>query len=52
MARTVNNIKAALRAFGVSGSTKAEYVTDDRVKVTVNGEYFGLWDSVRNTFVD
>lgn len=52
MARTINNLKRALNSFGVKGQARAEYVSADRVVVTVNGEYFGLWDAERNTFVD
>lgn len=49
---TPNNIRTALRTLGVKGSATLEYLTADRVRVTVNGEYFGLWDSEKRTFVD
>ena len=49
---TPNNIKNALKSLGVKGSATLAYITADRVLVTVNGEYFGLWDSEKNTFVD
>lgn len=52
MALTTNNIRTALRTLGVKGSATLEYIQADRVKVTVNGEYFGLWDAEKRTFVD
>lgn len=52
MAYTVSRIKRALTAFGVAGKATAEYISEDRIKVSVNGEYFGLWDAEKNTFVD
>lgn len=52
MAKTVNNIKNALQALGVKGSASIRYIYADRVIVNLNGEYFGLWDAEKNTFVD
>lgn len=49
---TISKIKTALLNLGVKGRATAEYVQADRVRVTVNGEYFGLWDAEKNTFVD
>lgn len=49
---TLNNIKTALRTFGIHGRATAEYITEDRIVVTVNGEHFGIWDAEKNTFVD
>lgn len=46
------SIKLALNTFGIRGNAKAEYITADRIKVSVNGEYFGIWDTIKNTFVD
>lgn len=45
---------AALRALDVFGCTSISLhlVFGDRVAVEVDGEYFGVWDSVRKTFVD
>lgn len=48
---TIANIKRALNALGVKGKFNA-HQTGDIVKVTVNGEHFGLWDAVKNTFVE
>ena len=52
MARTVSNIIEALITLGVHGSVNIRPIRADRVKVTLNGEYFGLWDSEKATFVD
>lgn len=29
-----------------------EQITTDRLAVYINGEYFGIWDTNRKTFVD
>ena len=52
MAKTINHIINALRTFGIAGKANLAYIAADRVRVTVNGEYFGVWDSEKNTFVD
>lgn len=52
MALTTHNIITALRSLGIRGKARIEYVSSDRVSVSLNGEYFGLWDAERNTFVD
>lgn len=48
-------IKLALRALGVKGWETACAVAVPGsafvVEVYVNGEYFGLWDTVKGTFV-
>ncbi len=48
----LNNIKKALNTFGIHGKAQLRYIADDRVLVNVNGEYFGIWDAEKNTFVD
>lgn len=45
-------IKNALEILGVNGKATFRYISHDRVEVKVNGEYFGIWDSIRKTFVD
>jgi hypothetical protein len=52
MANSSRNIINALEAFGIEGRVSARYAQLDRVKVFVNGKYFGLWDCEKNTFVD
>lgn len=46
-------IRAALHKLGVRDSANVETRTyGNHVKVTVDGEYFGVWDNVRKTFCD
>lgn len=52
MAITTQNIITALRHLNVRGSAHLEYISADRVRVLLNGEYFGLWDSEKATFID
>ena len=43
----------ALRALGAdSTNISLHQVFGDRVAIAVDGEYFGLWDTGRKTFVD
>ena len=42
----------ALKTLGVNGTVNCRHITYDRVLVTVDGEYFGIWDSEKKTFVD
>jgi len=50
--KRVKEIKKALKYLGVKGSVRIEDVSIDRIKVFVNGEYFGIYDTQRRTFVD
>ena len=52
MARTISNIKSALNKLGYKGKARVEYIDTDRVVISLNGEYLGLWDTEKNTFVD
>lgn len=52
MKNSINDIMNALKALGVKGTVTVEYIAPDRIKVEVNGEYFGIWDAVKKTFVD
>ncbi len=47
-----NEISKALEILGVTGKATFHYITQDRVEVMINGEYFGIWDATRKTFVD
>lgn len=49
---TVEEIKKALDYLRVRGSVGFEEVSVDRIKVSVNGEYFGIYDTQKSTFVD
>lgn len=47
------DIITALEILGVSGEIELRPPIDPlRIVVTVNGEYFGIWDVLRKTFVD
>lgn len=49
----IKEITTALEILGVTGKITLRPITDlDRIEVTVNGEYFGIWDAVKKTFVD
>ena len=47
-----NKIVAALHRFNVRGKAHLEYISADRVRVSLNGEYFGIWDAEKSTFID
>lgn len=50
-----SEIKIALHKLGVSKKAHIGYEPNayrDHIKVTVDGEYYGVWDAVRKTFVD
>lgn len=50
---TKKDIITALEILGVHGEIGLRPITSlDRIEVTVNGEYFGIWDTVKKTFVD
>ena len=42
----------ALCTLGITGSVTVQYISEGRIKVHVNDEYFGIWDEARKTFVD
>lgn len=46
-------ITTALEVLGVRGKIELRPPIDPlRIVVTVDGEYFGIWDVLRKTFVD
>ncbi|MDF2570479.1 MAG: hypothetical protein K0R55_2083 [Sporomusa sp.] len=45
-------IKAALACLGVKGTARITPAGFHRYEVNVNGEYFGIFDIDRDTFVD
>ena len=47
-----NKIIKGLIAFGVRSGTVYFIRDNDRVTVSVNNKYFGLWDINKSTFVD
>ena len=48
----MEEILEALKTLGVTGSVNIEHIAQDRIVVHVNGKCFGIWDTVRKTFVD
>ena len=44
----------ALDKLGVKRGTHItiHWITDDRAAVYIDDEYFGIWDTVKKTFVD
>lgn len=48
----MKEIMKALRELGVNGIVKSKWISKDRFAVYVDGEYFGIWDTERKTFVD
>lgn len=42
----------ALNTLHVKGIVTTKQITTDRIAVFVDGEYFGIWDTHRKTFVD
>lgn len=51
-----NKVEKLLTALVKFGFTEKDEVrireVDERIEVTINGEYYGVWDTVRQTFVD
>ena len=52
MEKVKAQIVAALKAFGVKGTVKIIPAGYRRYQIELNGEYFGIFDLERNTFVD
>lgn len=50
--RFMKELHEALTKLGVTGTVTTEWITTDRILVHVDDEYFGIWDTVRKTFVD
>ena len=53
MKNLINEIRSALEILGIHGRITLRPIVDlDRIEVSVNGEYFGVWDRAKKTFVD
>lgn len=48
----MTELMQALRTLGVIGKVTVRCISKGRIEVHVNGEYFGVWDDTRKTFVD
>lgn len=53
--KSTEEVRTALQLLGVKGRFSVHSVASfdmERLIVSVNGIYFGIYDTVRNTFVD
>lgn len=48
----MKDLTKALEILGIQGEVTIKEVTPGRIIVRVDGEYFGIWDMTRKTFVD
>jgi hypothetical protein len=48
----LKEIKEALKKLGITGKIKIEKYDSFTVTVYVDGKKFGLWDTVKKTFVE
>lgn len=48
----MNGVKNALLQLGCKGRATAELISINRYMITLNGQYFGIFDADRQTFVD
>ena len=51
-AKHMKEIIKALRALGIGGTVTTSYISLNRYAVYVDDKYFGIWDTMRQTFVD
>ena len=49
--KNISELEKGLNAYGVKGTVKVK-LSGDRAIIAVNGEYFGMWDIMKSTFVD
>lgn len=52
MEKKMPEIKKALEQLGADGYATTEWIAFGRIKVYLDFEYFGVWDTTRKTFVD
>lgn len=48
----LEEINAALKALGIAVEPEIRSAGANRIAVYVSGEYFGIWDAAKQTFVD
>lgn len=55
-AKTADALEDLRRALELNGIKKTDEVKfhqmNGRIRVTINGTYYGVWDIIRRTFVD
>ena len=52
MTSEILDLHSALAKLGIKGTITTRQIAAERIAVWVNGEYFGIWDTTRKTFVD
>ena len=52
MTSEILDLHSALDKLGVKGAITTHQIANDRIAVYLDGEYFGIWDTARKTFVD
>ncbi len=52
MTSEILDLHSALAKLGIKGTITTRQISAERIAVWVNGEYFGIWDTARKTFVD
>ena len=51
--RNMKELYEALAKLGIKGTNIiVHWITTDRIAVYIDGEYFGIWDTRRKTFID
>lgn len=50
--KRMKEIMKALRELGAGGIVTTKEISTGRISVYVDGDYFGIWDTDRKTFVD
>lgn len=50
--KQTSELYAALHRLSIRQTVRIDWIAVDRISVEVDGEYFGIWDTVRKTFVD
>ena len=50
--KAIEQIRTSLITLGVKGTVKISSSDMDRYSVSLNNQYFGMFDAVANTFVD
>ena len=48
----MKELKEALKKLNIKGKVSVKYISTDRISVYVDDKYFGIWDTIRKTFVD
>lgn len=52
MKKVNEQVATAMKHLGVKGTVQLVYIGFSNYRVMLNGSYFGIFDTDRNTFVD